>query len=283
MITVEFASPQDREEIAAFMAEVFPRAKWGMTEWRRLLDGRWAGADLPYAVTARDAGRLVGVMGLVTAQRETEAGPALTANMSSWYILAPYRGQGLGGRMIACAKSLPDVTITDLTSSKLAVGAVQRAGLVPLDTHRCLWTPRSAEQMLPMHPAEQRAADLPAAAQRIVADLAGLPQDRVVIDTPDGPLLVVRAIKRKHASHLTHDVLHLWPRARFAAHARAVADTLLGDTQAELSVDRRFAPGVTPDRIEEIPVPRFYTPGQMAPADVDHLYSEVMLLDMKLD
>lgn len=213
MIDVAFANPQERQEIADFMAQVFPRAKWGRDAWLRLLDGRWSGADLPYAVTARDDGRLVGVMGLVSALRPTEQGPALTANMSSWYILHPYRGCGLGGRMIACATALPDVTITDLTSSKLAVGAVQRAGLVPLDIHRCLWTPRPADRRLPLSRAEARAGDLPSEAQQILRDLAGLP----------------------------------------------------------------------PDRVEEIPVPRFYTPGRMAPENVDHLYSEVMLLDMKLD
>ena len=282
MIDVSFAGPDEREEIATFMAQVFPRAKWGMNAWRRLLDGRWSGDDLPCAVTARENGALLGVMGLVTARRPTEAGPKLTANMSSWYILAPHRGRGLGGQMIALAKSLPGVTITDLTSSPLAVGAVRRAGLVPLDDERLLWTPRPGAPRLQVTPADERAEDLSNKDRQILTDLAGLPQDRVVVETCDGPLLVVRAIKRKHDTHMTHEILHLGNRARFVAHARAIATSLLGEAEAKLSLDRRFAPNITADAIEPISVPRFYTPGQMDPAEVDHLYSEVLLLDMKL-
>jgi len=48
-------------------------------------------------------------------------------------------------------------------------------------------------------------------------------------------------------------------------------------------VDRRFvAADVVPDAVEDIPVPRLYTAGAVPPADVDVLYSEIVLLGMKL-
>jgi hypothetical protein len=50
-----------------------------------------------------------------------------------------------------------------------------------------------------------------------------------------------------------------------------------------LSVDWRFVGvDVGADGVERIPVPRFYSPGRLAPRLVDLLYSETVLLDLKL-
>jgi len=108
MVEIAFACPEERAEIARFMQEAFPRAKWDGDGWRRLLDGRWSAAPDRYAITARDGHRLIGVLGLVTARRPTGAGPAVMANMTSWYLLKPYRAGGIGGRMIRRATDDPD-------------------------------------------------------------------------------------------------------------------------------------------------------------------------------
>ena len=285
MIDVGWAGPEDRETLAAFMVQVFPRARWGLPAWQRLLDGRWSRPGDSYAITAYDGETLIGAMALVVTQRPTEGGEGITANMSSWYILKPWRGQGLGGRMIALARSIPGVTITDLTSSPLAIGAVRRAGLEVLDDTRMIWEPRKNLHPLAVSDPADRLGDLTPKDSRIIRDLDGLAAQRVVVETPDGPVLIILSVKRKHDSHLTHEVLHIGNRARFAAHARAIADALLPADGAVLSVDRRFVPDDADsgeDRQEAIRVPRFYTPGRMDPADIDYLYSEVVLLDMKL-
>ena len=152
MADINHAHPSEREEIAQFMATVFPRAKWSIDGWRAILDGRWGRANDSYAITVRDQGKLVGVLGLVTAQRPTDNGPHITANMTSWYLQKPYRGTGLGRKMIDLATANPDITVTDFTSSPGAVHAVKRAGLVELDTHRLIWKPNtSPAQKLPVH------------------------------------------------------------------------------------------------------------------------------------
>ena len=99
--------PEEREEIAQFMKTVFTRAKWDIDGWRRLLAGRWCGPEGRYAVAVRDEGRLIGVLGLVYADRMTSGGLRTTADMTSWYILKEYRGQGIGQQMLAFATSDP--------------------------------------------------------------------------------------------------------------------------------------------------------------------------------
>jgi hypothetical protein len=284
MVDVAHAQPHEREEIAQFMREVFPRAKWSIDGWRRLLDGRWAGPEDSFAVTARDDGKLVGVLGLVTARRPTAAGPAITANMTSWYLLKPYRAGGIGGRMIRLAAADPAVTVTNFASAPRAVGAVQRAGLDVLDTHRLIWRPRPRRNPLTVHRDPLALGDgLAAHDRRVLVDHAGLNLAWAAVETPDGPCLLAISAKRKHDDYVTHDVFHIGDRAIFARHVRAITDSLLPPQDAILSVDRRFMPAdADPDVAAELEVPRFYTPGRMAAEHVDFMYSEIALLDIKI-
>ena len=285
MVDISHAQPPEREEIAQFMAEVFPRAKWSIDGWRAILDGRWSRPDDSYAITVRDQGKLVGVLGLVTAQRPTDNGPRVTANMTSWYLLKPYRGTGIGRKMIELATADPNITVTDFTSSPGAVHAVKRAGLVELDTQRLIWKPRvSPAQKLPNHSAPLELGNrISAKDSQVLQDHANLPLTPLAIETPDGPVVVILSIKQKHDDYVTHEVMYLGDRDLFALHARAIADSLLPPDRAILSVDRRLLPATAePDEFEDFAIPRFYTPGRMHPEDIDHLYTEVVLLGLKL-
>lgn len=284
MVEIAHARPEEREEIAAFMQSVFPKAKWSIDGWRRLLGGRWAGPDDSFAVTARDDGRLVGVLGLVTARRPTPGGLRVTANMTSWYLLPPYRSGGIGGRMIGRAAENPQVTVTNFSSSSRAVNAVQRAGLSVLDAERLIWRPRPGPAALNVHRNPLALGDaIPERDRQVLVDHEDLNLSAVAVETPDGLCVLALSAKRKHDAYVTHDVFHIGNREVFARHVRAIADAVLPSHDAVLSVDRRFLPDdADPDEVMQIPVPRFYTPGRMPAPEVDAMYSEIVLLDMKI-
>ena len=285
MVDVSFARPDEREEIARFMQDVFPRAKWPLEGWRSLLARRWSHPGDIYAITARDGGRLVGVLGLVTVERPTALGPQRTANMTSWYILQPYRGKGIGHRMIGLAAADPKMTLTNFTSSRDAVHVLESAGLGVLDRERLIWRPQaSAITGLPVHfDLAGASAGIGANDRRILADHAELKPTQVAVETPDGLCTMIYSTKRKRDDYLTLEVLYIGDRDLFARHSRAIANSLLPSDGAVLSVDRRFVPpGAAADAVEPIPVPRYYTPGRMQPEHVDYLYSEVVILDMKM-
>ncbi|WP_370401244.1 GNAT family N-acetyltransferase [Sulfitobacter sp. JB4-11] len=284
MVEIAHAKPDEREEIAQFMDRVFTKARWGMDQWRALLVGRWSKPEDIYAVTVRDGTDLVGVLGLVTAHRPTEAGPRITANMSSWYVLKPFRGGGVGRRMVECAAADPAVTVTNFTSSPNAVRVIEQAGLTVLDRDRLIWHPRTrATKRLSVHDDPLGSGLIGDRDARVVADHAGLNLTPLLIETPDGPLVLVLAIKQKSDDRVTHEIMYLGDRDLFARHARAIADSLLPASGAILSVDPRLVPPeITPDTTEPFSVPRYYTPGRMDARAIDHLYSETVLLDVKL-
>ena len=284
MVEIAHARPEEREEIVRFMEAAFTRAKWSIDGWRRLLSGRWSRHGDSFAVTARDRGRLVGALGLIPAERPTAAGPARVVNMTSWYLEKPYRGQGFGPLMMRFAADAPDVTLTNFTSARGAEPAALKAGLATLDDARLIWRPRPRARRLPVERDPARMTDsLTARDRRVLADHADLPLTRALVETPDGPCLILLSVKRKSDAHVTHEALYLGDRRAFARHARAIADSLLPPEDAVLSVDRRFAPDAdAPDAVEPIPIPRYYRPGRARPEEIDYLYSEIVLVDMKL-
>ncbi|MGJ8545841.1 MAG: GNAT family N-acetyltransferase [Sulfitobacter sp.] len=283
MITIDFAKPEEREEIAHFMNTSFKKAKWGLESWQRLLDGRWAGPQGRYAMSARDDGALVGVLGLVHATRLTDDGPRRSADMSSWYVAKTHRGTGLGGQMLDFLTSDPGLTITNLTSARAASSVIRRAGFQVLDSERLIWWARPNPQPLPLISDPLAYPGLAPRDRQVIADHQGLDLQMVVVETPDGPCALVLAIKRKSDDRMTHEVLYCGQPALFAKHARAIADTLLPQSAAILSIDPRLTTATAaPEDRETFVMPRYYIPGEMQPRDVNHLYTELVLLGIKL-
>jgi hypothetical protein len=63
---------------------------------------------------------------------------------------------------------------------------------------------------------------------------------------------------------------------------QALANALLPSDSAVLAIDRRFLTGERDWESEVIRLPRWYRSARLEPARIDHLYGEVVLLDLKL-
>lgn len=280
MVDLAFAPAQARAEVVAFMQEAFPRAKWGTAGWQTLLAGRWAQPADPCAVVARDGDRIVGVLGLVFATRPTAHGPRRWVNLTSWYVLPDYRGEGLGQRMMEMVVALPGATVTNFSSAVRAVPVVRRAGLQVLDDTRCLWSARISGAV---RLAVKEDPQVDGHVGQVLRDHTGLPLRRIAVQTDEGPLIMVLMEARKHDAYVTHEVLFLSDPDRFAGHTRAVADAVLPTDRAMLSVDSRFVRDLSvAEVVEPIPVPRFYSSPDMTPTGIDPMYTEIVLLGMKM-
>ena len=281
MITVTSADPSQRPEVEAFMHAAFPRAKWGTEGWTRLLANRWGGADGEFAVIAQDGNTLVGVMGMNDSLRHTPRGPRRYRNLTSWYVLKSHRGMGLGERLMQTAMADPAVTSTNLTSAKAALPLVDRIGFNILDAQRRIWR-HGGGTALPHTLAPLQEAQLNAVDAQVLHDHADLDLKPVVIETRDGPLTLVLSVKQKADEYLTHEVLYTGQPEVLGRHATAIADTLLPEQAAVLSVDSRLIGPTASGAVEQIEVPRFFKGTSMLAAEIDHMYSEIVLMGMKL-
>ena len=281
MVQVTFATPAQREEVEDFMHAAFPRAKWGAEGWNRLLANRWGGKQGEFAVTARDGDTLVGVMGMNDSIRHTPRGPQRYRNLTSWYVLKSHRGMGLGETLMHTAMRDPQVTSTNLTSAKAALPLVDRIGFKVLDAARFVWR-QSGHANLPLTLDPLRDAALGSVDAQVLRDHADLNLKPVTIETADGPCTLVLSVKQKVDEYVTHEIVYVGQPNLLARHGSVIADTLLPDEGAVLSIDSRLAAGAKPDSEEEIEVPRFYKGDSLLPAEIDHMYSEIVLMDMKL-
>ena len=120
-------------------------------------------------------------------------------------------------------------------------------------------------------------------ARRIVLDHRDLPVHCHLLRSSDGDCLVVLSVKRKGADVAYHEILHLGRPQVFARHAQAFANAVLAQGAAVLAVDQRFLDGcAVRTETETIGVPRYFRSPELARREVDFLYSEIPLLDLKL-
>ena len=284
-IELRSAGAGDRESVVALLHEHMS-GKISLERWRRLFDHGWGAGQPEHGVLLLARGTLAGYLGVIHAERRIGARNARTANLSSWYILKPWRGRGLGLAMLRHATRDAALTYTTFSSNPPALRVMAAAGFLPLDDTRLLWRP-SGQAPAGIAVLSDRAAlvpEVPAHERRLLEDHRALPVHPHLLRTADGDCLVILSIKRKGADVAWHEVLHLGRPALLARHAQAFADAVLAPGGSVLSVDARLLDGCAVSAAERlpIPVPRYFRSPDLEPREVDFLYSEIPLLDLKL-
>ncbi len=283
MTELRLAGPDDRDAVATFLHERMS-SRISLERWRRLFDYPWLEDRPDCGVIVTENGALAGYLGVIHARREIGGRTVRSANLSSWYIARSLRGQGVGQAMLELATRDPCVTCTTFSSNPPALRLMAKAGLGLLDERRFLWR-RTGEATgievltgLPAVLPEVRDDE-----RRILEDHRNLPVQPHLLRTPEGDCLVIFSLKQKGADIAYHEVLHLGCPARLARHAQAFANAILTPDASVLAIDQRFLDGfeITAES-EPISVPRYFRSPDLAAREVDFLYSEIPLLDLKL-
>ncbi len=279
------AGPDDIEPVAALLHEKM-NPKVPVARWRQLMTYSWLTNKPDLGRVVDWGGRVCGFLGMVYSDRPVRGRTERIVDVSSWYLEKELRGRGFGVGLMRAALADPDCTYCTMTASKLRLPIFAAAGFQVLDDQRLVW--RRSDAGDPRLAVEQDAATVWAAAdvdqRRILDDHAGLAVTPVLAQRDDARCLLMFSVKRKGADVDTWDVLYTSDRRFLADHGQALAEALLPVESAALAADRRFVNGAAPGaKAEPLPVPRFYKSARLAPHEIDHLYSELQLLDMKLD
>jgi hypothetical protein len=255
--------------------------------WRRLMTYTWLADKPDLGSVVEDGGRIVGYMGVIYADRQRHGHRFRTGNLTSWYLEKSYRATALGMELLRVATRHGDVVYTSFSSAAKAVPLLRLGGLRPLDSERFIWRrgggkPASgsaivigAKNVLPLLGREER---------QLLADHADFAVHPYAIRGAGGDCLVLASIHEKAGQIATHEALYVGEPEIFALSAQAFADAILPAGPAVLAVDKRFLGDCAPDgEMEAIRVPRYFRPVPGVGAqDIDILYSEIELLDLKL-
>ncbi|MBP0617184.1 GNAT family N-acetyltransferase [Jiella mangrovi] len=259
--------------------------------WRLLLDYPWRPPEAERGWLVEDDGEIVGFMGTIYSDRQTSAGLRRFCDLSSWYLMAAYRGTGIGDELLRAGMAKPDVTYQTMTARRATGRKIRALGFSILDDSRSLFRPAGGEGERPddgdlrliRDPAEIRER-LTAQERRMLDDHHGFDIHHAFLETEAGQgtwLVWQRKLKGEAVAY--HDVLHASNYDFLSASAARIAGLVCVGEKAVLAIDTRMMnAGDDPGEVEIIPLPRWYRPRDVGPRDVGHLYSEVLLLDQKL-
>ena len=284
MLTVRWAEPRERGRIQRYLFETMGKVPF--ERWGNILDCRWIPEDDRYGAVVMDDGELLGFLGIVFADRPLAGATHRTGNITSWHLDRTRRRSGLGQEMLALVTSLPDVTYVATSPNPRSGGLLGKVGWDVLEERRFLWRRTDARPQSEVRrlASPQDAGELDADSRRALADHAGLDLIASVLRGPEGEAcLVVTYVKIKGENVAHHEVLHVSDRPLFTRLVRDFANAVLPATGAVLSLDSRFVTeAARPDEIVRLDIPRYYKPCGTEPHHIDFLYSEVVLLDLKI-
>ncbi len=260
-----------------------------LARWRRLMTYRWLDDKPDYGRIVDADGQVLGFCGMVYSDRllnSESRGRRMErmVSMSSWYLDRSLRGMGLGREMLAASIADPAMTYATLTNSPKPLAIQDAVGLRVLEDHRYLWRKKKTPSLTLVSDPPEIRAQVATHEQIILDDMAPLPLTPYLLLADGVANLLFFSIKRK-AEHVTwYDLMYASDYVHFSACAQSLADTLLPDIPSVLAADGRFvtAPGTDASR-DALPVPRYFSSERVEPWEVDHLYSELQLLDLKLD
>ena len=284
MVALRPAVANDIPAIIKFLHDHMDR-RISHQRWRRILDYNWPGEKLTRGWLVEDAGDIVGYLGLVYAPRVIDGADHCLVNLTSWYLRRPYRDLKTALAMLRAATADDAATYTVFSSRPAVTRLMRRGGFRCLDDTRFVWHRTDAgpgDLEVWSEPAAIRSR-LPLPARQVFDDHAAFNATPYLIQAPGGETcFLLMSIRQKGADIAYHEALHVSDPSVFAAHAQQFADTVLPAEKALVAVDCRFLAGQTAET-EPIPAPRFFKSSRLQPRQVDFLYSEILLLKLKLD
>jgi len=249
--------------------------------WRRVLDYPWRPPEAERGWLVEDAGTVVGFMATIYSDRETSVGIRRFCDLGAWYLERDYRGTGIGDELLRAGMAQPGTTYATMTARRATGRRIRALGFTVLDATRQVFRPQASRPGLDLRAVDE--ARLGARSRRIVRDHRGLNVEMGTAGDPASPVLFAFQSKRKGADILYRELLFCSDLGFLAAEAGALAQTLCRDASQILAVDSRFLPAdLVEGEREEIVLPRWVRTPDVPLADVDHLYAETLLLDLKL-
>lgn len=259
---------------------------FSVDRWRKLFEPQWCLDNPDMGLVAVDGDEVVGFHGHICSQRIIGNRTRRFVNFTSWYVRKEYRKQGIGREMLEMATDDPDTTFVVCSLSPKRIDYFKTLGMDVLDTERLLWRKEGHEyeNLELIHDPEVIAMRANPDEVAVLKDHEGLNVTPVLVSTRCTQCLLLISIATKKGGRVYYDVLYRSNQGLFTDRAPDIAQALLPDGDYVLAADRRFVENDAPEaEVEEIQSPRFYKSENVRPRNVDLAYSEIILLDMKLD
>jgi hypothetical protein len=291
MATVEKATLGMFDEIHTLL-KGFNNPRLGANEWRGLFTYPWFDDAEAPGVVLLDGGKVVGFLGTIYSRRCIDGKMEKFCNATSWIVEPGFRGESV--KMLLPLMRMLDCTVTNFSPSATVTKIFEQLGFRYLDTHARIFFPLPQVWRL-----------FKRSAYTLVTDSAQIPalvgeQDRKLFQDHSGfkcghiALSSGRADERycyciytniiRNKLHFNH-IQYVSDPALFREHAQRIGFELFKRTGTPfMKVDCRLLgpqeeniPGSFRFRVTS---PRMYKSEGLKAAQVDNLYSELVILNL---
>lgn len=255
--------------------------------FRRLMDYDWAGEKPHIGMVVEAEGEIVGFHGNVYSTRFLPDGPRVMGSFTSLYIHKDWRGENLGYRMMHTYEDRPDITYTVFDPSKRVHGILEECGFRDLDMNRFVWESGDSAGDVELIVDPDRIAPLVSKEeQRYLHDHRDMKAFPVLLRGEAGDVLTFWLRQDRGDKGFCHDLIYSGDPLKLATMIDGAAARILGDdARARLLADQRFFDGhPNGGRMEPLAYRRMVRRADPALPGwrVDHLYTETLLIDLKL-
>jgi hypothetical protein len=256
--------------------------------WRRLFHYTWEPPGETRGFLLLDKNRVVGFEAFINHRRWIDGKEAWIANGSSWVVLPEYRRFAilLKEPWMRLHREHPELCSTGLSAKKgLDLNAVSRTGAV-LDSHYyimyptpegsgLLWQASNDPEVLWNRLGDEE--------RRLYLDHQCLPCDHTVLWRGDEVCYVVSVRRSGPKGFSAANIMYVSSAHLFRRAIDRIKLALFQKTGAVwLTVDERFLGSWQPHFGRRVPftVPKTLASSTLAPAQIDNLYSEQILLEI---
>ncbi|MFT4727905.1 MAG: GNAT superfamily N-acetyltransferase [Granulosicoccus sp.] len=284
---VRLAESRDIEAVCSLLHTKM-NTKIPVERWRQLMSYEWFLEKPDFGRVVESDSEILGFCGMVYSDRTLGSNERVEriVSMSSWYLDKTMRGKGLGKAMLKSAIENPTLTYATLTNSRKPLGIVEALGFRVLEDHRYLWRKQKSavSSINLLHDATSIKPLVKPFQRKMIDDMANFPVVPMLLQIDGQQTLLFFSIKRKKDDVLWFDLMHVSDRVLFTRNAQTLASMLLPDEPSVLAADGRLVHEPSSEvEYEPLPVARYFVSQCVEPYELDNLYSELQLLDLKLD
>jgi acetoacetyl-CoA synthetase len=272
-------SPADIDAVCRFLEGAFPGNSISASGWKALFQAGWFPAQRQLGFLLVVGNDVVGFIATIYSHREINGRSGLICNCSSWYVVPDYRAWSVS--LLAAALADAKVTYTALTPIPLAVQTLQYLGFTRLGEGKIFCAPmmhgETLRERAPLicFDAENVRRSLTDRERQIFDDHAAYDCLQVLLRDEDAYAFLV--VKRRRRRIPVSEVIHCGNASLLSRHLeRAKLAILRRQRTFGLIVDERLFS--TPPRGIKIKDDALYRSHTFLAADLDGLYSELVLL-----
>jgi hypothetical protein len=255
---------------------------------KQIFEYRWQRDETYCGLALKDGDQAVGFIGLIFSKRRINEKMQKFCNLTSWFVTEKYRSRAVS--LILPLLAMQDYTITDLTPSRKVYQIQKRLGFKDLDAKgrillpfgRRLFQPKSINNHTTHDPAEI-AKTLKAEPLKIFNDHKPYPCSHFLLTAKNRYCYIIYSKQKRKRLPYVH-IHYISDLDCFADFYRDIRKAIRSHSNAFfIMIDARLVGDLSLPLSFSLPyrAPKQYLSSSLQPHQIDNLYSELILLNLR--